>query len=149
MERFNLLKRGGYDPEEVNRYIATLEQVIKSYKDKDNAIKNALISAEVAADNIIRNARLQAEEYKHKAIRQLDSIIGSVSRQRGVLIRFQDEYNLLVQKYLKSMDNNETADLHAKLDEMETMIRDLQDKDIMTPATRHEPVDPVANDTEV
>ena len=60
LEQFTYVKRG-YDPEEVEKYITTLEQVIKSYKDKDNAIKNAIISAQVAADNVVKNARLQAD----------------------------------------------------------------------------------------
>jgi len=129
MEQFSYVRKG-YNPEEVDRYVSTLEQVILSYKEKDNAIKNALISAEIAADNVIKNARLQADDYRGKIIRQLSTIMDSVERQRQWLRQFQDEYNELVQRYLRSMDGRELNDLHARLDEMDALIRELSDADL-------------------
>ena len=129
MEQFSYVRRG-YDPEEVDKYVSTLEQVILSYKEKDNAIKNALISAEIAADNVVKNARLQADDYRSKIIRQLSVIMDSVERQRQWLRQFQDEYNDLVRRYLRNMDDSELNDLYIRLDEMDSLIRDLSETDI-------------------
>jgi len=71
MESFSIVKRG-YDPHEVDSYIERLEQIIKSYKDKDNSINNAIVSAQVAADNILKNAHLEITEIR--------------AHQRGTLI---------------------------------------------------------------
>ena len=91
MEQFTYAKRG-YDPEEVDRYISTLEQVIKSYKEKDTAIKNALVNAQIAADNIIKNAEIEAHEMKAKTLSDLKLISDSIVRQKEYVKVFQNEY---------------------------------------------------------
>ena len=131
MEQFSFVKRG-YDPEEVDKYIATLEQVIKSYKDKDNAIKNAIISAQVAADNMIKNAKMQADDYKVQIAKELEKVRAEVDRQRMRIQAFQDVYNGLVRKYLTELDDTDTNDLYARLDDVDRLITVLIDNDIMT-----------------
>ena len=130
MEQFTQVKRG-YDPQEVDEYIATLEQVIKSYKDKDNAIKNAIISAQVAADNMIKNAKLQADEYKGQIVKELEKVRQEVDRQRMRIQAFQDVYNGLIRKYLTEMDGGDISELHKRLDDVDNLIAVLMEADIV------------------
>jgi len=128
LEQFTYVKRG-YDPEEVDKYIATLEQVIKSYKDKDNAIKNAIISAQVAADNMIENAKAQAREYKAQIARELEKARIEIDRQRMRIQAFQDVYSGLVRKYLTEIDGNDMNSLYSHLDGVEKVLAHLMDED--------------------
>jgi len=130
LEQFTQVKRG-YDPQEVDEYIATLEQVIKSYKDKDNAIKNAIISAQVAADNMIKNAKLQADEYKGQIVKELEKVRQEVDRQRMRIQAFQDVYNGLIRKYLTEMDGGDISELHKRLDDVDNLIAVLMEADIV------------------
>ena len=130
MEQFTYVKRG-YDPEEVDKYISTLEQVIKSYKDKDNAIKNAIISAQVAADNMIKNAKAQADEYKAQIGRELEKAREEVGRQRMRVQAFQDVYSGLVRKYLLEIEGTDMGNLYARLDDIERMLSHFMDEDLV------------------
>lgn len=134
MEQFTLIKRG-YDPDEVDKYIATLEQVIKSYKDKDNAIKNAIISAQVAADNMIQNAKLQADEYKAQISKDLVKIREEVGRQRMRIQAFQDVYSELIKKYLREFNDSDMSDLFARLDDVEKTLDVLMGDETLSPTT--------------
>ena len=129
MEMFSYVKRG-YNPEEVNAYINTLEQVIKSYKDKDNAIKNAIISAQVAADNIIKNAQAQAGEYKTILRKQLQTVRQSIEKQRAEVSLFQDTYNVMLRKYLKNIESGDFDGLEQQLTNLQNSIDGL-DKDVV------------------
>jgi hypothetical protein len=120
-EKFTFVKRG-YDPEEVDRYIDSLEIVVKSYKEKDNAIKNAIISAQMAADNIIKNAQIQVAESRTQALTQIQSIIASIGEQRSKVKEFQDEYTALMQKYIIDMNENDISRIYAKIAELEQII---------------------------
>ena len=124
MESFSIVKRG-YNPEEVDEYIETLEQVIKSYKDKDNAIKNAIISAQVAADNVLKNAHLEASEYKTRTLAQLRHIYESVDTQRTRLQAFKDDYNEMLRKYLRGFDESDATFINGRIDELEKYLREL------------------------
>jgi hypothetical protein len=134
MEQFTYVKRG-YDPEEVDRYISTLEQVIKSYKEKDNAIKNAIISAQIAADNMVKNAKAQADEYKGQIAKELDKVSIEVDRQRMKMKAFQDVYTGLVRKYLTEIDEKEVTDLFERLDDVDKLIVRLKEVDIVPAPT--------------
>ena len=125
MEQFSIVKRG-YDPEEVDRYITTLEHVIKSYKEKDNAIKNAIISSQIAADGIIENAKKTAIEIKANITKQLSYITEAVDMQRVKIKAFQDVYSTLVRKYLQEIDIAEMSELMEKLNDLERTITDLR-----------------------
>ena len=124
MESFSIVKRG-YNPQEVDEYIETLEQVIKSYKDKDNAIKNAIISAQVAADNILKNTHLEVSEYKSRTMEHLRSIYDSVEVQRSRMQSFQNDYNDLLRKYLLSFEESDAALVYERIDELERYLHDL------------------------
>ena len=121
MERYPLVKRG-YDPEAVDNDIQVLENVIKSYKDKDNAIKNAIISAQMAADNMIKNAKMQADEYKEQIVRELDNARREVARERAKVQEFNDMYANLVLKHLTPIEKEEMSELHSRLDEIDRLI---------------------------
>ena len=138
MDQFTYVKRG-YDPEEVDKYITTLEQVIKSYKDKDNAIKNAIISAQVAADNVVRNAQMHADAYKVQISEQLVEIRATLDRQRMSLQAFQEAYANMVRKCIQELEQSSMADLFTRLEEMETAISDLQGLEAMSGASAAPP----------
>ncbi|MCL2457206.1 MAG: DivIVA domain-containing protein [Defluviitaleaceae bacterium] len=140
MEQFTYVKRG-YDPEEVDRYISTMEQVIKSYKEKDNAIKNAIISAQIAADNMVKNAKAQADEYKSLIAKELDKVLVQVNHQRQKVKTFQDVYSGLVHKYLTELDYSDIEELNTRLDEVDKLIAKLKEVDIV-PATGGDLVPP-------
>jgi len=124
MESFSIVKRG-YNPQEVDEYIETLEQVIKSYKDKDNAIKNAIISAQVAADNILKNTHLEAAEYKNRTLEQLRRVYESVEVQRSRMQAFQDDYNNMLHKYIRPFEESDAAAIFERIDELERYLREL------------------------
>lgn len=132
LEQFTYVKRG-YDPEEVDRYIDTLEQVVQSYKEKDNAIKNAIISAQVAADNMVKNAKAQADEYKYQIAKELDKVTLEIERQRMRIRAFQDVYSGLVRKYLAEIQAEEMSDLFSRLDEVDKLVARLKEVDIIPP----------------
>ncbi len=122
--KFPITKKG-YDPSAVNTYIAELEEVIRSYKEKDIAIKNALVNAQIAADNIVKNAEIEADTYKLKAIEKMVNIKNSVKEQREYLSNFQNDYNRLVQKYLKDFNSYDLASVDSKIDELYDFITDV------------------------
>ncbi|MCL2527916.1 MAG: hypothetical protein FWE42_05785 [Defluviitaleaceae bacterium] len=145
MDQFTYVKRG-YDPEEVDKYISTLEQVIKSYKDKDNAIKNAIISAQVAADNVVRNAQMHADAYKVQISEQLVEMRATLDRQRMSLQAFQESYANMVRRCIQELEQSSMADLFTRLEEMETAISDLQGLEAMSGAPdRQTPGIPAGN----
>ena len=137
LEKFSIVKKG-YNPTEVDTYVETLEQVIKSYKDKDNAIKNALISAQVAADNVVKNAHLQAVEYKQQIGKQLAFVQESIAAQRQKIQAFQEMYRTMMQEYLKDMTDKDIKPLYGRLDEIDNLIVRLKDMDDIQPESTPE-----------
>ena len=131
MEQFTFVKRG-YDPEEVDKYITTLEQVIKSYKDKDNAIKNAIISAQVAADNVVKNAQAQADAYKLQIADQLEDMRNTLDLNRRRLKAFDEAYTSMVGRFMRELDMSDMAELVGKIEEMEVAIADLQGLEVVS-----------------
>ena len=125
MEQFTFVKRG-YDPEEVDKYITTLEQVIKSYKDKDNSIKNAIISAERTAADIIKNAQAEAETYKMQMGDQLVGMRGSLDRQRMSLQNLQDANTNAIRKCIQELERFDMSEMFSRIDEMDAAIAALQ-----------------------
>ena len=128
---FTEVKRG-YDPEEVDNYINSLNNVIKSYKEKDNAIKNAIISAQVAADNMVKNAKLQANEYKVQIVRELDRVRREVEREREKVLQFQELYTELVHKYLLRLEERDITRLLNCLDGIDGLIDNLTVNDLVS-----------------
>ena len=119
--KFNIVKKG-YSKEEVDSYILKLENVIKSYKEKDAAIKNAIISSQIAADNIIANAEEEAKSIKRKTNRDLERILGSIEKQKNFVREFQDDYNNMVKRYLHEFNDKEVLKVYSKISELEEDI---------------------------
>lgn len=118
--------RNGYNPEEVDQYIQNLENIIKSYKEKDEAISAAIVSAQIAADNIIKNSEQAAKEMRKSAVKQLDSIASSIESQKHTISQFQKEYNEFAEKYVRKINNEEFATLHKKVDELDKYFQKLK-----------------------
>lgn len=135
-EKFNYAKKG-YDTAEVNNYIAQLEAVVNSYREKDTAIKNALISAQMAADNIIKNAELEADKIKGKAVSLLDGIINSIGDQKQFVKEFQEEYNVIINKYVRQYNDAEILKLYSKISELEDYVASLQNNASTTQTTEN------------
>lgn len=127
MADFSIVKRG-YDQEEVNKYIAKLEEVINSYKEKDIAIKNAIISAQIAADNIVENAELEASNKRRKTTDALNSIKEDINKYEIALKSFQSNYNALIQRYIIELNAKEFESSFEKLHELECHISVAKDK---------------------
>ena len=123
---FNVVKRG-YDQDEVDHYINTLEDHLNSYKDKDDSIKNAIINAQISADNIIKNAEIEAERIKKRAVNLLDDIHKSIGSQKQITRDFQGEYTALLAKYLHPVNTNDVNKVMGKLDELEQYLVMMQE----------------------
>jgi len=124
-DKFGYAKQG-YNPTEVDSYVDSLETVIKSYKEKDSAIKNAIISAQIAAENIIKNAELEAQDMKTKTLQELKTVSESIAKQRDYIKNFQNDYNLLLGKYLKNFDENDFTGVYSSVNEMENYLYSLK-----------------------
>ena len=121
--RFNIVKQG-YSPAEVDEYVSKLEQVLQSYRDKDSAIKNAILNAQIAADNIVQNAKLESASLREEASKQLGDLVIRTRRQKDVLMQFQADYNSLIQRYLININENDFRDMLSKIDRIEGSLRD-------------------------
>jgi len=124
--KFNIVKRG-YDPAEVDGYIEALENVIKSYKEKDAAIKNALVNAQLAADNIIKNAELEVVNSKQKAVAQLEKITYSITKQRTLMDNLQRDYLKLAESYIKGIEEREFRQVYDEIDKLERYLDSLKE----------------------
>lgn len=130
--RFEVVKRG-YDIDEVDEYIEKLESVVKSYKDKDSAIKNAILSAQVAADSIIRNAKNRSFEMKETAVKKVDDIVASIAVQKKMLKEFQEEYNRQISKYLHEVSEKDIAAITKKIEALESYLTKFTESDVDIP----------------
>jgi len=131
-ERFKIVKKG-YDPATVDEYIGGLEIAIKGYNEKDAAIKNAIISAQYAADeiirkakiaedDIIRNARNQSVEIIAKTTSHVQSILALIKTQKEVYDNFTTEYNEVVSKYLHQANEKDFAAVNEKFNALERYL---------------------------
>lgn len=127
-DRFSYVKRG-YNPGEVDLYIDKMESVITSYKEKDSAIKNAIVSAQLAADNIIKNAENQARNMRSDAFQQLENISNSVNKQRKMLQDFQLEYNALIKKYITDFNEDDLQKVYDKIDYLEEYMNKIRNSE--------------------
>ena len=121
MQEFDLVKRG-YDPEEVDKYIRQLERTVQEYKDKDAAISNAILNAQVAADNIVRNANIRAEDILKVALEKLESVHRSVEKQKQVVKNFQEDYTDMVNRYLKNIQTKDFLEIFQTITELENYL---------------------------
>ena len=123
-DRFNRVKKNGYDPAEVDQFIQELEAQIKIYKEKDATIHQAIISAQTAADNIVKNAKNQGRTIRENIAKQLEDVSLSISTQKLMLFNFVKEYNAVMAKYLRVVDNEDFQEISEKIDAMEAYLRD-------------------------
>ncbi|MCL2356384.1 MAG: DivIVA domain-containing protein [Defluviitaleaceae bacterium] len=150
-DKFNYVKKG-YDPETVDDYVDSTEQILREYRERETLIKNAIINAQAhaneilqhaqktadsiiheaensakaaqaTADGIINEAKRQAHSMQFDADRQLIDFTRSLSSQRRFLHRFMQDYNAFMGKYVKLIDGNDFAILNDKFDEMEESFR--------------------------
>ena len=126
MENFSLVKNG-YSPQEVDEHIEALRQIIKSYKNKDNAIKNSIINAQINADSIMHDARVDISNYKTNTLEQLQYIYDSVENQRDILQSFQDDYNEMVRRYFPDFEYCDLNHIYKRLEDLENYLQDLND----------------------
>ena len=110
---------------EVDQYITQLEAVIRSYKEKDSAINNALISAQIMANNIINDANKNAGVMKVGAVTKLDAIIASIAVQKRMVKDFHDDYNRLVSKYLTEFNDSDILNLYSRIHDLEEYMLSL------------------------
>ena len=113
--------------DEVDNYINALEKTISDYRDKDAAIANAIVNAQIAADNIIKNADIAAKSIRKEAVEHLDRITDSLDKQRRLLSDFQRDYDDLVEKYLLKMNPNEFKEVLARVEELDNYLEKLRD----------------------
>ena len=119
--KFTIVKKG-YHTVEVDDYINSLESIIKSYKDKEAAIQNALINAEISAQAIIGKAKNEALVIIKGVNVQVEAVAGSISAQKSVLEAFKEDYIALVMKHLQKMNGEEMTRLTEKLDKIEKAL---------------------------
>lgn len=125
MPRFNTMKHG-YRIDEVDNYIAALESALAEYKEKDAAITNAMVSAQIAADNIVKNAKLAAKSIRQETIDHLNSVSDSLDKQRRMIARFEMDYRELVERYLLKIDAAGFKEALAKVDELGACLDELK-----------------------
>ncbi|MDR3091409.1 MAG: DivIVA domain-containing protein [Clostridiales bacterium] len=122
--KFNYVKRG-YDPAEVDAYISSLEEVLRSYKDKDSAIKNAIISAQLAAEEIKRGARVEAEDRKRQAYAKLGALQQSITQQRDLIRSFEGKFSALLAEFAESAKKHDFSEVYAQVDSIEQFLNKL------------------------
>lgn len=121
MAIFNIVKNG-YHTDEVDTHISILERTLAEYREKDAAIANTMINAQIAADNIIKNADLAARSIRQEAIDHLDKISTSLDKQRRLIARFERDYSELVEKYLIKVDGNDFNQILEKVEELDNYL---------------------------
>jgi len=112
---FTTVKKG-YDPTEVNRYIAKLEDELTTFRSNQAAIANVLIHSENAAQKIINDAHLEVERLHKDSEDQLLELQKKIKHMRMKLDAFQSNYNQLMHKYIITMNNEDFIDLFDSLD---------------------------------
>ena len=125
--RFEYVKKG-YDPEAVDRYIDMMELELRSYKEKSNAINQAIVSAQQASEGIIQNAKNQGRVIRANTAKQLEDVLISLATPRQWVTEFKEEYNNLVEKYLKTPNNKELNEITSKIDTLEAFLRSFSEE---------------------
>jgi len=126
MQRFNTM-RNGYNIEEVNAYIATIESALAEYREKDSAITNTMINAQIAADNIIKNAHLEAKGIRQETVGHLESVAESLDQQRRMITCFERDYKELTERYLNNVEETHFKEALCKVDELDSCLNALKE----------------------
>ena len=125
--KFAYVKKG-YDPIAVDSYIMALEVEVKTHRENDEIIRNAIVSAQQAADGIIQNAKNQGRHIREKTAKQLEDVAFSVSQQRRMLADFARDYGNIVTKYLKITEDVDFQAVNAKIDALENYLKGFSDE---------------------
>ena len=125
LDKFSYINKG-YDPYEVYAYIEKIEEMLKSYKQKDSAINNAIVSAQIAADNIIREANIKASQMLSETELKLEQMKNMLAMQKSILDSFYNDYNELVHKYLSNLNENDMLKMYTKINSLEEKINSLK-----------------------
>ncbi len=128
LDKFTYVKKG-YDPYEVDEYVEKIEEMLKTYKQKDNTINNAIVSAQMAADNIISEANVKATQMLSDTEAKIDQFKNILSMQKSIIDSFYTDYNALVKKYLSNLDGNDMITMYAKINSIEERINSLRSSD--------------------
>ena len=109
----------GYDTEEVDEFLdeiivdfekmqreldllrnqlSTYSENMTSYKERESALNNALITAQQFADNVKAEAELAAQKIISDAKEQAKAIVGSSENKLDTM---QKSYDLLTEKFLE------------------------------------------------
>ena len=128
-DRFNIAKRG-YEIAEVDAYISKLERTITEYKDKDAAIKNAIINSQIAADNILEKANIEAEKIMINALRQISDIQNSIGTQKRLVGEFVEDYMAFVKRYINEFSEVNTQKVYDKIQALEDYFDALKDSNV-------------------
>ena len=113
---------------QVDEYIATLQAEVESYKEKDAAINDAIVSAQQAANDIVLNAKNQGRAIKENTAKQLADIALSAATQRQMLNDFATEYEALATKYLKATSAADFKAVLNKIDGLEKYLANFSDE---------------------
>jgi len=117
--------------------VDALKKIVDTYKEKESAINNAIVNAQISADSILLNAKNAAENIVINAKGQVEKvneitenyladIMRSLSPQRQMLQNFRTEYDAIVSKYLKNITEGDLASIDEKLNALEDHVRNLQ-----------------------
>ena len=113
--------------------IDELKKALGYYKNKEASIKNAIVNSQVsaenmmlnaknAAENIVRSAKNEAEITKEAVNRLLSDIVVSMHPHRKIMHNFRRDYNALLSKYMREINDNDFKELTDKLDSLEKYI---------------------------
>jgi len=138
-----MIAKKGYDIAEVDEYLATLESVVKSYKEKDTAIKNAILHAQIAGDGIINEAKEYAKTLLDDLADHFRDIKSAISDQALILDDFIQDYNFMIGKYLNKVNESEFANLKKKLSDLENHYTRIVSKNLSLTGKNDEPNKPL------
>jgi cell division septum initiation protein DivIVA len=111
---FSIIRKG-YDPQQVDSYITSLENIINKYREKEKAITQAIVSAQVISEQLISNAKNEAEQIKKDAKIRLSKMQSMLDAAEENLKEFQEDYGKLVSKYLVQFDEKNFQSLLEEL----------------------------------
>jgi len=150
--------RKGYEPSAVDDYVRRTDEYIdrlesevknhklaandamnalQAYREKEAAINNAIINAQIsadtillnaknAADSIMKNAKVQAERAGIEFDKRIEDIKRSITPQRQMLQNFKYEYNAMISKYLRTIQDEDFATVNEGISALEEYIAGLQ-----------------------
>lgn len=120
---FTYVRKGGYDPQEVDDYLERLEKEIESFRQREQMISNAIMDAQLTSKKIIKKAEDEANHIQKDAILQLDSIRRKVSYIKQKIESFQISYNQFIERFTVSINHEDIDKLYYQLDELSSALQ--------------------------